>query len=69
MDKKDLLKKIGFSKEYLDAFDDFNRTGIGEIKVIKGVVNEPLRCNTSDTSELSIKKTMLHSSTSLSIKQ
>lgn len=68
MDKNDLLKQIGFSKEYLDALDNFNRTGVGEIKVKKYVINEPFRCKASDTSKLTVK-IITHSSTSLSVKE
>ncbi|GAB4362024.1 MAG: hypothetical protein Kow006_33140 [Gammaproteobacteria bacterium] len=67
MDKEDLLKKIGFSQKYLDALDEFSRAGIGEFKHTSNVVSDMLRCNTSDTSELSVNKIILQSSTSLSI--
>ena len=67
MDKEDLLKKMGFSKEYLDALDEFGRTGIGEFKHTSSVISDVLRCNTSDTRELSVRKVILQSSTSLSI--
>ncbi len=68
MDKNKILRQIGFSQKYLEALENYNRDGIGKVIVCRNVFGEPLRGKVSDTSELSINKTVIEMSTSLSIK-
>jgi hypothetical protein len=68
MDKKELLKKIGFSEEYLEALDRFERSVGGVVKSKDTFYDTRFKGNTSDTSELHVNTIIHHSSSILKIK-
>ena len=69
MNKKEILKSMGFSEEYLSALDEFNNSGIDKFVVNSSFIPNNFKCITKDTSELHIDSTIINSSIFLLTKQ
>ncbi len=67
MNKKEVLKKLGFSDEYLKILDESMHTGTKEIKLDATWSSEVIDYKIYDSAEMHIETGIQHSSTTLKI--